>query len=125
MLAVRQPGFSLPGEFYTDDEVFRLDLERVFHRQCLFVGYTCQLPRPDDSFTFEIGGDSLILMRDAGGDVHTSTPAGIVARGFAPSHSGIRSSRYQPGPYSSIAEPGVEQFVDWYLRHLRDERDNP
>jgi Rieske 2Fe-2S family protein len=35
-------------------------------------------------------------------------------------HAGIRSSRYQPGPYSGIAEPGVEQFVDWYLRQLND-----
>jgi Rieske 2Fe-2S family protein len=36
-------------------------------------------------------------------------------------HAGIRSSRYQPGPYSTIAEPGVEHFIDWYLRLLSQE----
>jgi Rieske 2Fe-2S family protein len=34
-------------------------------------------------------------------------------------HAGVRSSRYRPGPYSAVAEPGVEHFVEWYLRQLR------
>jgi len=40
LLAGRQPGFSLPQEFYTDSELFRLDRERVFRRRWLFAGYT-------------------------------------------------------------------------------------
>src|SRR5262249_24671618 len=36
-------------------------------------------------------------------------------------HAGIRSSRYEPGPYSPIAEPGLEQFVQWYLQQMRVE----
>jgi glycine betaine catabolism A len=35
-------------------------------------------------------------------------------------HAGVRSSRYQPGPLSPIAEPGVDQFHEWYLRHFEE-----
>ncbi|MCY1540714.1 Ring hydroxylating alpha subunit (catalytic domain) [compost metagenome] len=28
--------------------------------------------------------------------------------------AGVSSPAYEPGPYSSIAENGVCQFVDWY-----------
>jgi Rieske 2Fe-2S family protein len=33
-------------------------------------------------------------------------------------HAGVRSSRYQPGPLSPVAEAGVEHFHEWYLRHF-------
>jgi Rieske 2Fe-2S family protein len=99
LVAARQPGFTLPGAFYTDDEVFRLDLERVFRRRWLFAGYTCQLPHPGDYFTFEIGGDGLIVIRDDVGEVraHFNTcrhrgsricaePAGHVGKLICPYH---------------------------------------
>src|SRR5262245_21050566 len=69
LLKTRQPGFSLPQAFYTDEELFQLELEQVFHRRWLFAGYTCQLPLPGDYFTFEIGRDSLIVIRDDDGEV--------------------------------------------------------
>ena len=31
---------------------------------------------------------------------------------------GIRSPAYEPGPYSTVHESGVIQFVDWYVRTL-------
>ena len=33
---------------------------------------------------------------------------------------GIRSPAYEPGPYSSVHEGGVIQFVDWYSTFLED-----
>lgn len=32
---------------------------------------------------------------------------------------GLKSPRYQPGPYSEIEENGVCQFVDWYCEHMK------
>jgi Rieske 2Fe-2S family protein len=32
---------------------------------------------------------------------------------------GVRSSRYEPGPYSNIKETNVAHFVDWYLDELK------
>ncbi|MCY1295311.1 Ring hydroxylating alpha subunit (catalytic domain) [compost metagenome] len=31
---------------------------------------------------------------------------------------GVSSPAYEPGPYSSIAENGVCQFVDWYCETM-------
>jgi Rieske 2Fe-2S family protein len=102
LLAGRKPGFSLPQEFYTSNEVFCLDLERVFHRRWLFAGYTCQVQRPGDYFTFEIGGDSLIVIRDDAGEVraHFNTcrhrgsrictePAGHLGKLICPYHQWV------------------------------------
>jgi Rieske 2Fe-2S family protein len=69
LLNERQRGFSLPQAFYTDDDVFRNEMERVFRRRWLFAGYTCQVPNPGDYFTFELDNDSLIVIRDDQGEV--------------------------------------------------------
>jgi Rieske 2Fe-2S family protein len=102
LLADRCSGFSLPQEIYTSEEVFCLDLERVFRRRWLFAGYTCQLARPGDYFTFEIGGDSLIVIRDDEGEVRAhfntcrhrgsricSEPAGHVGKLICPYHQWV------------------------------------
>jgi Rieske 2Fe-2S family protein len=31
---------------------------------------------------------------------------------------GLRSPAYEPGPYSTVHEGGVIQFVDWYVRAI-------
>jgi Rieske 2Fe-2S family protein len=31
---------------------------------------------------------------------------------------GLRSPAYEPGPYSTVHEGGVIQFVDWYARTI-------
>jgi Rieske 2Fe-2S family protein len=63
LIASRQRGFSLPQPFYTDEELFQLDLERVFRRRWLFAGLTCQIRKPGDYFTFDVGTDSLVVIR--------------------------------------------------------------
>jgi Rieske 2Fe-2S family protein len=70
LLALRRSGFSLPQAFYTDEELFRLELARLFHSCWLFAGYTCQIPQTGDYFTFEIGDDSLIVIRGDDGEIH-------------------------------------------------------
>lgn len=69
LLAEYRPGFSLPQAFYTDERVYRLDLERIFAHRWLFAGFSCQVPRPGDFFTFEVGDDSLIVIRGDDGQV--------------------------------------------------------
>jgi hypothetical protein len=32
---------------------------------------------------------------------------------------GVNSSVYVPGPYSQRAEPGVQDFVDWYTTEMQ------
>src|SRR5262249_43102361 len=60
-------GYSLPRPFYTDDEIFRLDLENVFYRRWLFAGFSLEAPQPGDYFMFDLGDDSLIVVRNDDG----------------------------------------------------------
>jgi Rieske 2Fe-2S family protein len=64
MVALRQPGYSLPGEFYSSELVYRAELESIWRRGWLFVGHACEIRKPGDYFTFAIGDDSLIVIRD-------------------------------------------------------------
>ena len=70
LVGQREPGKSLPGGFYTGDEVFEEDLRRVFHANWLYAGHASEIPESGDYFTLRIGGESLIVVRDGEGTVH-------------------------------------------------------
>ena len=53
---------SLPGEFFTSDEIYRADTDRVWRRGWLFAGHDCEIPSAGDYFTFNVGTDPLIVM---------------------------------------------------------------
>jgi Rieske 2Fe-2S family protein len=64
-LIARQPaGHSMLREFYSDDEVYRHDCERLWRTGWLFAGHSCEISKPGDYFTLEVDGDSVIVTRD-------------------------------------------------------------
>ena len=65
----RLPGHSLPQTFYVDSSVVKLDLDRIFKRQWVFVGHSCQIKKPGDFFTVTIGKDPLILICGDDGEI--------------------------------------------------------
>jgi Rieske 2Fe-2S family protein len=69
LIAGCQPGWSLPRAFYTDEAVYRLDIERIWRRGWLFAGHTCEIPEPGDYFTVEIDTDSIIILRGDDGEI--------------------------------------------------------
>ncbi len=69
LVRTRQPYRPLPGAFYTSPEVFAVDVERIFGRWWLFAGHSCTIPKPGDWFTYQVGRDSIIVVRDAKGDI--------------------------------------------------------
>lgn len=69
LLAERRPGFSLARPFYTDPELFRLDMETIFYRDWLFAGHGCEIPRQGDYFLHEVGDYSVIVIRGADGRI--------------------------------------------------------
>jgi len=60
---------SLPGEFFTSDEIYRTDTDRVWRRGWLFAGHDCEIPSAGDYFTFNLGTDPLIVIRGEDGVV--------------------------------------------------------
>lgn len=69
LLARRQVGRALERAFYTDGAVFGQDMARVWRRGWLFAGHACEIPNKGDYFTYEIDGESLIIIRGQDGQI--------------------------------------------------------
>jgi len=65
-----QAGYSLAGEFYNDEGVYQADIEQVWRNSWLFVGYSCEIPKAGNYFTFKVGDDSLIVIRGDEGEIN-------------------------------------------------------
>ena len=46
---------------YADQEVFDLEIERIFHRAWIYAGHESQIPNPGDFATFQIGRQPMII----------------------------------------------------------------
>jgi Rieske 2Fe-2S family protein len=69
LVAEHRPGGPLERDFYLASEVFAADLARIFHRHWIFVGYAFQVPRSGDFFTYKVGTESIIVLRDRDGAI--------------------------------------------------------
>lgn len=56
---------TLPQSYYTDTQVFHVEQERFFFASWVCVGREEQVQKPGDYFLAEIGGESIIVTRDA------------------------------------------------------------
>ena len=54
----------IPAAIYSDDEVFRLEQERVFGRAWMFMAHESEIPAPGDYVVRRILDDSFIVVRD-------------------------------------------------------------
>ncbi len=57
------PGMSLEQPFYTDPHIFEEDLRRIVAKQWLFVDHISAIPDAGDVITWEIAGESIIIVR--------------------------------------------------------------
>src|SRR5687768_16287278 len=69
LVAEHCPGGPLERDFYVAQEVFEADLARIFHRHWIFAGYAFQVARPGDFFTYKVGTESVIVVRDRAGEI--------------------------------------------------------
>src|SRR5690606_19772942 len=70
VIAAQRPGFSLEQPFYCSEDFFRLDMDCVLSRKWLLVDHVSRIPNPGDYFLFEIGSESIIVVRTAEGRVN-------------------------------------------------------
>ena len=68
-LAEYRPGYSLPRSFYLDEDIFDLELDRIWRASWLFAGHSLEIPQPGDYFLFQVGADSIIIARSDVGEV--------------------------------------------------------
>jgi len=66
-LRERTSGMGLTREFYTDEDIFALDLEHIFYKDWLFVAHSVELPEAGSFLTLQIGAFPILLTRAADG----------------------------------------------------------
>ena len=99
LIARCRPGWSLPREFYVEEDVYRFDLARIWRTGWLFAGHSCELEQRGDYLTLGIDADSIIVARGDDGAVHAlhnvcrhrgsmicTEPAGKAKRFVCPYH---------------------------------------
>lgn len=56
-------------DVYLDQDVFDLEMERLFHRTWVYLGHTSQVPNTGDYLTVDIAREPLVMVRQADGSV--------------------------------------------------------
>lgn len=92
-----QPGYSLPGAFYTSPELYQKDLQLYWGRNWIWAGHVSQLPEAGSYFLFDFGSESIIVVRDKGGQIRAHLN---VCR-----HRGSRVCLQQTGKANSFVCP--------------------
>jgi glycine betaine catabolism A len=64
LIRSREPGFGLPGEVFSRQDVFETDVDIFFQQHWIMVGVTADVPEPGDVSTVDIGRASVIIVRD-------------------------------------------------------------
>src|SRR4030095_13338053 len=64
------PGYkTLPQRYFTSEEIFTRETERLFSSQWVCVGHQSQIANRGDYFLQHLGSESLIILRDRKGDL--------------------------------------------------------
>lgn len=69
LIAQQRGGHSLDREFYTDPDIWTLDVQRVLSNKWHLVGHVAQIPAPGDYLLVDILGESIIVVRTRGDEV--------------------------------------------------------
>ena len=69
LIADQQPGYSLEQRFYTDPEIYELEIERIINRNWILAGHVSQLPKVGDFRVVNVARESAIIVRGKRGDL--------------------------------------------------------
>jgi Rieske 2Fe-2S family protein len=69
-LREHRPGWALPGAFLVDPEIHAVELDAIWRRSWLFAGVSADAAGAGDLFRFDVGDDSMIVVRDDTGTLH-------------------------------------------------------
>ncbi|MFD1882281.1 aromatic ring-hydroxylating oxygenase subunit alpha [Paracoccus pacificus] len=69
LIAARKKDHALPRDLYCGQTAFQDDLEQIWYREWLFAGPACELVKPGDYITFNVGQYPVIVLRGSDGRI--------------------------------------------------------
>ncbi len=69
LIACQKPGWSLEQRFYTDPEIYQIELDCIVMRNWTFAGHQSQLPEAGDFKVLNIANESAIIVRSNSGEI--------------------------------------------------------
>ena len=69
LIADQKPGYSLDQRFYTDPEIYALEIELIINRNWILAGHESQLPEPGDFKVLTVAQESAIIVRGSDGEL--------------------------------------------------------
>lgn len=69
LVAQQKPGWSLDQRFYTDPDIYELELERIVSRNWILAGHQSELPEVGDFKVFKVANESAIIVRAQDGSL--------------------------------------------------------
>jgi Rieske 2Fe-2S family protein len=70
LLAQRRPGGGLPQGLYNDPDAFTFDMEAIFARSWILVGFDIEVKRPGSWMSVMVGPWPVLITRDRDGVLH-------------------------------------------------------
>jgi Rieske 2Fe-2S family protein len=70
LLDARRPGHALPQGLYNDPDAYDFDLETIFARTWLLIGFEAELARPGSWMATAVGPWPILITRDRAGELH-------------------------------------------------------
>jgi Rieske 2Fe-2S family protein len=70
LLAERRAGHTLPQGLYLDADAFAFDLEAIFERTWLLIGFEAELPKPGSHLALTVGRAPIVVTRARDGRLH-------------------------------------------------------
>ena len=65
----QKPGWALDQRFYTDPEIYQLELDRIVTRNWILAGHASQIPDAGDYLVFSLENESAIIVRGKDGRI--------------------------------------------------------
>lgn len=64
-----KPGYSLEQAFYKNSDLYKKEIENIFHKHWILAGHNSQIPEVGDFFLFEFADESIIVTRSKDGSI--------------------------------------------------------
>ncbi len=70
LIADQKPGYALDRRFYTDPDIYELEIEKIISRNWILAGHESELPNAGDFKVLNVANESAIIIRAGDGAIN-------------------------------------------------------